>query len=74
MGMKIKPSKCRSFSIKSGSPEVVDFNIEGKQVPSIANEDQKFSGRLLFFTRKSAECFELLESNIIEKLENCRKK
>ena len=73
MGMKIKPSKCRSFSIKSGLPDIVNFDIEGYQVPSIANEEQKFLGRVLFFKGKSAECFQLLESKIKEKLENLEK-
>ena len=73
MGMKIKPSKCRSFSIKSGSPETVHFDIEGYKVPSIAEEEQKFLGRVLFFSGKSSECFDLLESKIREKLENLNK-
>jgi len=73
MCMKIKPSKCRSFSIKSGSPETLHFDIEGYKVPSIAEEEQKFLGRVLFFSGKSSECFDLLESKIREKLENLNK-
>ena len=73
MGMKIKPSKCRSFSIKAGSPEIINFNIEGYQVPSIAEEEQKFLGRVLFFSGKSVECFQLLENIISEKLKNLDK-
>ena len=73
MGMKVKPSKCRSFSIKKGSPEIVHFDIEGYKVPSIAEEEQKFLGRVLFFSGKSSECFELLESKVKEKLQNLEK-
>ena len=73
MGMKVKPSKCRSFSIKKGSPEIVHFDIEGYKVPSIAEEEQKFLGRVLFFSGKSSECFELSESKVKEKLQNLEK-
>ena len=48
MGKKIKPSKCRSFSLRSGSPGIIHFDIEGYKVPSIAEEEQKFLGRVLF--------------------------
>ena len=68
--MKLKPSKCRSFSLKSGSPEIVHFDIEGYKIPSIAEEEQKFLGRVLFYSGKSKDCFNLLESVIKEKIEN----
>ena len=48
LGKKIKPTKCRSFSIRSGKPSKIDFLIEGNNIPSIANEDQTFLERLLF--------------------------
>ena len=73
MGMKLKPSKCRSFSIKSGAPEIVHFDIEGYKVPSIAEEEQKFLGRVLFFSGKSQDCYNLLETSIKEKIENLDK-
>ena len=53
MGMKIKPSKCRSFSNRSGKPSKVNFTIEGNNVPSIQDEEQKFLGRVLFYDMKS---------------------
>ena len=70
MGMKLKPSKCRSFSIRSGKPVIINYDIEGYKVPSIAEEEQKFLGRVLFFSGKSQDCFNLLKSVIKEKLEN----
>ena len=39
-------------------------------MPSIAEEEQKFLGRVLFFSGKSQDCYNLLESTIKEKLEN----
>ena len=73
LGMKIKPTKCRSFSIRSGKPSKINFSIEGNNIPSIANEDQKFLGRLLFFNGKSEECFNLLKEVIKDKLDNLEK-
>ena len=73
MGMKLKPSKCRSFSLKGGKPAKEIFSINEHPVPSIADEEQKFLGRVLFYTGKSSECFELLRDNIIERLENLEK-
>ena len=66
MGMKVKPSKCRSFSIPSGKPSNVHFLIEGNIVPSIQEEEQKFLGRVLFYDGNSEECFNLLKKNIEE--------
>ena len=31
MGMLLKPTKCRSFSLKSGKPEIVQFQIDDKK-------------------------------------------
>ena len=57
MGMKLKPSKCRSFSICSGKAKHVSFCIDDNQIPSICKEDQKFLGKLLFFSGKSERFF-----------------
>ena len=73
MGMMLKPSKCRSFTLKAGRPEKENFKISEHPVPSIADEEQKFLGRVLFFSGKSSECFELLQQNIKERLENLEK-
>ena len=40
MGMKIKPSKCRSFSIRSGKPSSVHFTVEGNIIPTIQEEEK----------------------------------
>ena len=55
MGMRLKPSKCRSVSWSSGSPKDIPFNIKGQKLPSIKEEEQKFLGKLLFFERKSTQ-------------------
>ena len=42
MGMKLKPSKCRSFSCSAGKPKVVSFHIGDNEIASIKDEEQKF--------------------------------
>ena len=70
MGMKVKPSKCRSFSISSGSPKVGKFAIGVNKIPSIRHEDQKFLGKLLFFQTKSADTLHHIKDEIETKLLN----
>ena len=55
--MKLKPSKCRSFSLKSGRSSIVHFKIGDNIVPSIAEEEQKFLGKVIFFSGKSSDTF-----------------
>ena len=42
IGIKLKPSNCRSFSLSSGRPAVVPFNIGSSPVASIRDEEQTF--------------------------------
>ena len=73
MGMKIKASKCRSFSLTSGKPSKTKFDFEGSEIPSISDEEQKFLGRVLFYQGKSEDCYNLLKEIIQTKLENLNK-
>ena len=52
MGLKLKPAKCRSFSIKSGSPAKIAFKIDSEDIPSIADEKQQFLGCKLFLVAR----------------------
>ena len=56
--MKLKPSKCRSFSICSGKSKSVSFCIDDNQIRSICEEDQKFLGKILFYSGKSEDTFD----------------
>ena len=69
MGMRLKPSKCRSLSISSGKAKDEPFFIGDYKVPSIKDEEQKFLGRVLFFSGKSEETFKLIKDTLIEALE-----
>ena len=73
MGMQLKPTKCRSFSLSSGKPTIKHFLIGDRVVPSIAEEEQKFLGRVLFFDGKSEQCHDLLKNKIKEKMDNIDK-
>ena len=69
MGMKLKPSKCRSFSIKSGKPSIINFKIGDNLIPSIYHEEQKFLGKVLFFNGKSEDTFNYMKSEIKVRLD-----
>ena len=70
MGMKLKPSKCRSLSIRSGTSSKITFHIGDTQIPCICDEEQKFLGKLLFFSGKSEETFNLVHKTLKQALEN----
>ena len=55
MGMLLKPSKCRAFSIQSEKPSIVQFYIGDIFIPFIAQEEQTFLGKDIFFSSKSKE-------------------
>ena len=70
MGMKLKPSKCRSLSISAGKARDVPFFIGEDRVPSIRDREQKFLGCLLFFSGKSEDTFKLIFDTLKQALEN----
>ena len=60
MGMRLKPSKCRSFSICGGKAKKILFHIGDKRIPSICDEEQKFLDRVLSFSGKSEDTYNLI--------------
>ena len=70
MGMKLKPSKCRAFSIRSGKPSIVPFYIGNQPIPSIAHEEQKFLGKVIFFSGKSKDTLNYLHDTFKERLDH----
>ena len=69
MGMKLKPSKCRSFSISAGKATDTPFHIGDHRIPSIKDEEQKFLGKLLFFSGKSDDTLKLIYDTLKEALD-----
>ena len=69
MGMRLKPSKCRSFSLCSGRAEDIAFHLGDYKIPSIKDEEQKFLGKLLFFSGKSKETYDHILCTLREGLD-----
>ena len=70
MGMKLKPSKCRSLSLSSGSAKSIPFHIDGDEIPTLDKESHKFLGSLITFKNSSADIFNYLYQMIETSLEN----
>ena len=71
MGMKLKSSsKCRTFSIQSGTPKSLHFQIKETTIPTIKKEEQKFFGRVLFFDDKSSDTFGFISECLKKKINN----
>ena len=69
MGMKIKPSKCRSLTISKGKPQIIHFKVGNNSIPSIAEEEQKFLGKVVFFSGKQSESLKYIQDKLNAKLE-----
>ena len=67
MGMRLKPAKCRSFSIRSGVTSRINFSIGETEIPNIFQEEQKFLGKLLFPTGKLIDLFDYIKSEFEKK-------
>ena len=70
LGMQLKPSKCRSFSISAGKPSKINFFIGDKIIPSISDEDQHYLGAKVYFQGKESEVLEDMTNLISKKLKN----
>ena len=73
MGLKLKPSKCRSLSIVSGKPTPVKFQLEEDIIPTLEEEPHKFLGSLVSFDNSSSDVYNYLENKIKTGLENIDK-
>ena len=71
--MKIKPTKWRRFSLCAGKPKVEIFHIGDKNVPSIRDEEQKFLGKLLFFSGKPEETLNYIKDTLQKGVDNIEK-
>jgi hypothetical protein len=69
MGLRLKPSKCRTFSVSSGSSKIVAFDIAGVPIPSTASEEQKFLGKVMFYSGKESDTFDYFQTKFKEKLD-----
>ena len=70
MSLKLKPTKCRSISISSGTSSEVFFKINDNVVPTVKSKPEKFLGTFITFYGKTSETFNLIESKIKSILSN----
>ena len=70
VGMRLKPAKCRSFSIRSGVPSRINFSISETEIPNIFQEEPKCLGNFLFPTGKLSDVFDYIKSEFETKLRN----
>ena len=73
MGLKLKPSKCRSLSIVSGKPTSINFQLNDSNIPTLEEEPHKFLGSLITFNNTATDIYNYLESKIKSGLENIDK-
>ena len=73
MGMKLKPSKCTSLSLRCGRPEEIQFHIGDSEIASVRDQEQKFLGKLLFFKGTSEETYTLIKNTFTEGIERIEK-
>ena len=73
MGLKLKPSKCRSLSIVSGKATSIEYSLDESNIPTLEKEPHKFLGSLLTFDNKEADVFEYLKNMIADGLSNIDK-
>ena len=64
MGLQIKSRKCRSLSILSGKPAVVDFFIGNDKIKSVHDDPVKFLGSHITFSMKTTEIYEILHGKL----------
>ena len=73
MGLKLKPSKCRSLSIVSGKPTDIKFNLGEAAIPTLEAEPHKFLGSIVTFRNTATDVYQYLEEKITNGLENIDK-
>ncbi len=70
MNLVLKPVKCRSISICSGSPKEVSFLIGDFVVPTVKDKPEKFLGSYVTFLGKTADVYEIIKSKLDTMLDN----
>ncbi len=70
MSLVLKPVKCRSISICSGSSKEVDFYIGDFKVPTVKEKPEKFLGSYITYYGKTSEAFEIIKSKLCNMLDN----
>ena len=69
MGLKLKPSKCKSLSIVGGKPQSVMFNLADDVLDTLENEPHKFLGSTLTFQNKQSDIYDIVHEHFETRLQ-----
>jgi hypothetical protein len=70
MNLTLKPSKCKSISIRSGKPAEISFNIGENVLNTLKVAPEKFLGCQITFNGKTKDIFELMSTKLSEYITN----
>ena len=70
MGLTLKPSKCKSFSIVSGKPQAIAFDLGPDTLGTLEDENHKFLGSTVTFSNKQSEIFKVINKHFEDRLKN----
>ena len=69
MGLKLKPSKCRSLSVVSGCSTDVPFFIDKDEIATLAKEPHKFLGARITFSGKQSDILNFVSEFFTSRLD-----
>ena len=69
MGLKLKPSKCKSLSIVSGQSQSVNFSLGEDVIETLEKEHHKFLGSTITFQNKQADIYEVVHEHFETRLQ-----
>ena len=71
MGLKLKPRKCRSLSVKAGKSQEEIFNLGDSAIASILHDRyHKFLGGFYTFDYSTASVADMIKAKMRDQLEN----
>ena len=69
MGLKLKPRKCRSLSVKAGKSVEIDFTLGESTIASILNDKcHKFLGGMYTFDNSTASVANVIQEKVDDQL------
>jgi hypothetical protein len=69
MGLKLKPSKCRSLSLVAGLPTDIKFTITGNPISTLQDKPHKFLGSQITFTNNQRDILNHIRHHFVIKLD-----
>ncbi len=70
MNLTLKPIKCKTMSIRSGSPDNCTFTIGDNVLKSLQDAPEKFLGSTITFRGKTKETFDNVKDKLIGIIDN----